>query len=141
MKRRRGRPRSERARKPEVNLGEYLQQRTKRWRESHEGRVTVMSARQYSMGKFFDSMQSRVIGIETLSTLSQMTINSMLIRGYVRQASPTTVHWTKEGSAAVRKFAEEHFDRKPSMHFSQFLSLDVYGGKRENGNKEEQHVT
>lgn len=108
-----------------------LEQRQQRWRDRHEHMCTVMSARQYTMALYIEQLGSRTIDLETLEVLHQGTIRSMLIRGWLKQASGTTVRWTKEGAEATRQFANEKYDRKPSHHFCSLLSLDAYDSRRE----------
>lgn len=103
--------------------------RGKTWQDRNSDRVNRLSSRQYSMGKYLDTLPNRVISKEVFDALNQTTARSFRVRGYLEERDVRgvkVVYWNKFGSKAVRDFSEEAFDRKPTAHFSSMFSLELY---------------
>ncbi len=103
--------------------------RQKSWHDRHAGQVNRMSSRQFSLGTFLETLPGRVVSYEVLRGLNMQTVGSFMVRGYLEEREvrgEKVVYWTKEGSAAVKTFPAESFDRKPSDRFSSTLSLELY---------------
>jgi hypothetical protein len=103
--------------------------RIKTWQQRNEFKMNRLSSRQYTMGKYLDSLPSRVISQEVFDGLNQTTARSFAVRGYLEEREVRgvkVVYWNKLGSKAVKEFSEESFERKPTAHFSSMFSLELY---------------